>query len=90
MTTRHHELIAITECGLRVAILDPRWTRQRKHIQIAHLFYWWPAIETALAAAKPGTCLKVPWSWGETSGAIKPLRVDVQGAYAKARKSKKR
>jgi hypothetical protein len=84
MTTRPHEMIAIAETGLRVAVLDQRWSREKKNVQIAYLFYWWPHIEAVLATAGRAKCFKVPWGWGETKNTIKPLRVDVQGAYKKA------
>lgn len=81
MTKRPHEIVAINETGLRLVVLDERWPRQKKHIQISYLFYWWPHIEAALALAGVGKCLKVPWGWGDPTGAIKPLPIDLQKAY---------
>ena len=88
MTKKPHEIIAIAETGLRLIVLDQRWPREAKHIQISYLFYWWPHIEAALAEAKAGQCLKVPWGWSDPKGAIKPISVDVQGAYKQVRKGK--
>ena len=86
MTKRAAELIAIVESGLRLIVLDQRWPREPKNVQISYLFYWWPEIERVLATAPKGKCFKVPWGWPEkTSGAIKPIPVDVQGAYKKMR-----
>lgn len=90
MTKRAAEIVAIAETGLRLVVLDQRWPRAPKHVQIAYLFYWWPEIERVLASAGPGRCFKVPWGWPEkTEGAIKPIAVDVQAAYKKVKKSKK-
>lgn len=86
MTKRAAELIAIVESGLRLIVLDQRWPREPKNVQISYLFYWWPEIERVLATAPKGKCFKVPWGWPEkTRGAIKPIPVDVQGAYKKMR-----
>ncbi len=86
MTKKAHEIVAIAETGLRLIVLDERWCRQKKHIQLSYLFYWWPHIETALADAKPRSCLRVPWGWGEPTNAIKPITVDVQKAYKALKK----
>lgn len=86
MTRRPTELIAIIESGLRLVVLDQRWPRVPKNVQISYLFYWWPEIERVLASAPKGKCFKVPWGWPEKiSGAIKLIPVDVQGAYKKIR-----
>jgi PIN like domain len=87
MTKRPHEVVAITETGLRLIILDEKWPRQKRHVQISYLFYWWPEIEKILSGATKGKCFKVPWGWPpDTSGLIKPLTMDVQKAYKKLRK----
>lgn len=86
ITKRPHEIVAINETGLRLIVLDERWPRQKKHIQISYLFYWWPHIEAVLRTARPGGCFKVPWGWGETDGTIKPIRIDLQDAYRKLKK----
>lgn len=86
MTTRPHEIVAIAETGLRLVILDQRWPRQPRHIQISHLFYWWPHIEAILSTSKPGQCFKVPWGWGDPKGAIKLLTIDLQGAQKKLKR----
>lgn len=89
ITTRPHELVAIHQTGLRLIVLDPKWARQPKHLQISYLFYWWPHIEAVLASAGPGHCFKVPWGWPEkTEGAIKPITIDLQSAYKKLKKNK--
>ena len=88
MTKRCHEIVAIAETGLRLIILDEKWVRQKKHLQISHLFYWWPHIETVLASAKAGKCFKVPWGWSGDETAIKPITVDLQKAYKQMRKAK--
>ena len=46
MLTRPHEVVAIAGTGLRLVVLPQQWPRQRRHIQIAFLFYWWPADVT--------------------------------------------
>jgi hypothetical protein len=90
LTQRPHEIVAIMEQGLRVIVLDQKWPRAPKHVQISYLFYWWPEIERVLSTAKAGTCHKVPWGWPEkTEGAIKPIKVDLQEAYKKIRKASK-
>jgi hypothetical protein len=81
MLSRPNEVIAIHQTGLRLIVLDPKWPRQKRHIQISYLFYWWPHIEEALRSSGKGACLRVPWGWGETGGAIKPANVDLQKAY---------
>jgi hypothetical protein len=87
LTKRASEIVAIAETGLRLIVLDQKWPRAPKHIQIAYLFYWWPEIEKVFAGAKPGQCFKVPWSWPEKlDGLIEPLKLDVQGAYKKLKK----
>lgn len=86
MTKKPHEIVAIAETGLRLVVLDQRWPREPRHIQISYLFYWWPHIERALSTAPHGQCLKVPWGWGEPKGAIKQVSVDVQKAYAQVRR----
>ena len=83
ITKRAHELTAINETGLRLVVLHEKWPREKKHVQISYLFYWWPHIEQVLRDARPGKCYKVPWGWGDPAGAIKPLSVDLQGAYKK-------
>lgn len=88
LTKRPHEIVAINETGLRLAVLDERWARQKKHIQISYLFYWWPHIEDALAQAGPGKCIKVPWGWGDPTGAIKPIAVDLQKAYKQIKRER--
>ncbi len=88
MTKKPHEVVAIAETGLRLVVLDQRWPRESKHVQISYLFYWWQHIESVLVSAKPGSCWKVPWGWGETKNAIKPMAVDVQDAYRKIRAGK--
>lgn len=89
MTKRPHEIAAIHETGLRLVILDEKWPRQKKHDQIAFLFYWWPEIEKTLAGAGVGKCFKVPWCWPAIrEGQIKPINVDLQGAYKKIKKQK--
>lgn len=85
MITRPHELVAIVEEGLRLAILDQRWAREKRNVQVAHIFLWWPLIEEAVTKAKKGACLRVPWSWSPKLGDIKPAEVDVAGAYRKLR-----
>ena len=86
MTKKPHEIVAINETGLRLIVLDERWPRQKKNVQISYLFYWWPHIEEALSSAKKGACLKVPWGWGETKGAIKPIQIDLQHAYGQVKR----
>jgi hypothetical protein len=86
MTKKPHEIIAIAETGLRLIVLDQKWPQQKKHIQISYLFYWWPHIEEAIAGAKKGACLKVPWSWGDPKNAIKPVPIDVQHAYSQVKR----
>jgi hypothetical protein len=86
MTKRAHEIVAIAEAGLRLVVLDQRWPREPRHIQISYLFYWWPHIENALAVMPKGACWKVPWGWGEPKNALRALPIDVQAAYAKLRK----
>ena len=90
MLTRPHEVVAIVESGLRLVVLPPQWVNAKIHVQISFLFYWWPHIEAALAASKPGQCFKVLWSWGETTNAIKPYTVDAQAAYKKVKKADRR
>lgn len=81
MLTRPHEITAIHQTGLRLVVLDAKWVRQKRHLQISYLFYWWPHIEAVLAGARPGSCFKVPWGWGDPTGAIKPAAVDLDRAY---------
>ena len=81
LTKKPHEIVAINETGLRLIVLDERWPRQKKHVQISYLFYWWPHIEAALTTAGPGQCFKVPWGWGDPTGAIKRIKIDLQKAY---------
>ena len=89
MTKRPHEVAAINETGLRLVILDERWPRQKKNIQISYLFYWWPEIEKTLSSASSGKCFKVPWGWPtDTAGLIKPIQVDLQKAYKQIKKQK--
>lgn len=86
MVTRPHELVAIVEEGLRLAVLDQRWAREARNVQVAHLFLWWPCIESAVSTARKGTCLRVPWSWSADASEIKPIKVDLQDAYRKLKK----
>ena len=86
MTTKPHEIVAVAETGLRLIILDQKWSRQPKNVQISYLFYWWPHIEAILSEAPPGQCFKVPWGWGDPRGAIKPIPVDLQGAQKKLKR----
>ena len=89
MTKRPHEIAANNETGLRIIILDERWPRQKKNVQISFLFYWWPAIENILSTAGAGKCFKVPWGWpADTDGQIKPIAVDLQKAYKQIKKQK--
>ena len=88
MTKKHHEVLAIHETGLRLVVLDERWARQKKHLQIAYLFFWWPSIEEVLRTARQGQCFKVPWAWPADPSArsIKALSLDVQEAYRKLKR----
>ena len=86
MTKKPHEIVAIAETGLRLIILDQRWPRKPRHIQISYLFYWWPPIEVVLKAAKPGQCFRVPWGWGDTEDAIKQIPIDLQSAQKKLKR----
>lgn len=90
MLTRPHEVVAIAEAGLRLAVLPSQWANQKLNVQVAYLFYWWPHIERTLAEAQPRQCFKVPWGWGETKGAIKPFSLDFQAAYQKVKKAAKK
>lgn len=90
MLSRPHEVIAITESGLRLVVLPAQWANSKIHLQISFLAYWWPHIESVLVTSKPGQCFRVPWTWGDTEGAIKPWTLDVQGAYKKAKKADRR
>jgi hypothetical protein len=89
MLSRPHEVAAISDTGLRLVVLPSNWVRQRKHVQIAFLFYWWPRIERWAEAAKPGQCCKVPWSWTEQAEVI-PRSVDLQTARKKIKKAEKK
>ena len=89
MTTRPHEVIAINEAGLRLVLLDQKWVRSPKHIQIAHLFFWWPRIESTLLTTKH-KLVKIPWGWSEADDAIKPLSLDIQRAYKQLKREKTR
>lgn len=86
MTRKPHEIVAIVETKLRLIILDERWPRERLHLQASYLFYWWPHIEAALENMRSGTAVKVPWGWGNPTGAIKTMQLDAQGAYRKLRR----
>lgn len=90
MLTRPHEVVAIAEAGLRLAVLPSQWANQKLNVQVAFLFFWWPHIEAVLASAKPRQCFKVPWRWGDTSGAITPFSLDFQQAYKKMKKADRR
>lgn len=89
MTKRAHEIVAIAETGLRLIVLDQAWARQKKHVQVAYLFFWWPLIEEALVASKPRQCLKVPAGW-DHKNPIAPIKIDLQDAYAKVKKATKK
>lgn len=88
MTKKHHELLAIHETGLRLVLLHESWARQKKHLQIAYLFFWWPYIEEVFRTARPGQCFKVPWAWPADASpkAIKLLSLDIQEAYRKQKR----
>lgn len=91
MTTRPHEVVAINETGLRLVLLDPKWARSKKHLQIAHLFFWWPRIEITLRDSKTKEkCFRVPWGWSEAEDAIKPFSLDTQRAYKQLKREAKR
>lgn len=89
MNKKPHEIVAINETGLRLVVLDEKWPRQKKNVQISYLFYWWPEIERTLATAGKGQCFKVPWGWpNDTANQIKPIRIDLQKAYKQVKKGK--
>ncbi len=88
MTRKPHEIVAIRETGLRLIVLDQKWPRQKRNVQISYLFYWWPHIEEMLRNSKPGECFKVPWGWGSTDRAITKLQIDIDKAYKLLRKKK--
>lgn len=88
MTTRPHEVVAINETGLKLVLLDQRWARAKKHMQIAHLFFWWPRIEAVLQSDVKQKCFRVPWSWSDAEDAIKPFSLDLQRAYKQLKKNK--
>lgn len=90
LTQRPHEIVAIRETGLRLIVLDQKWPRQKRNIQISYLFYWWPHIEEVLRKSRPGECYAVPWGWGTPEGAIKPIKVDIDKAYKQMRKNSNR
>jgi hypothetical protein len=87
MLTRPHEVIAIAEAGLRMIVLPSQWVQQKKHLQIAFLFLWWPRIEKTFESCKARECFKVPWSW-TLDGELAQVKVDFQDAYKKAKKAK--
>lgn len=87
ITRRPHEILAIQHAGLKLVVLDGKWSQAEKHEKIAYLCYWWPHIEAALDAMKGFTPVKVPWGWSpNTSDAIKPLALDLQAMERKRRK----
>lgn len=89
MTQRAAEVVAIARTGLRLVVLDQKWPRAPKHLQMSYLFFWWPHIENVLAGAASGQCFKVPWGWPEkTEGAIKLMSIDLQGAEKKLKKGR--
>jgi len=90
LTKKPHELVAIKETGLRLIVLNKRWPREKLHIQISYLFYWWPHIEEMLRSSTPGECLQVPWGWGETEGRICPIKIDLQRAQKQLKRARKR
>lgn len=90
MTKRPHEIVAINETGLRLVVLDEKWSRAPKNVQISYLFYWWPHIEAVLSTAPKGKCFKVPWGWGETANAIKSISIDLQTAYKRLKKERRK
>lgn len=87
MLTRPHEVVAIAEAGLRMIVLPSQWPQQKKNVQVAFLFLWWPAIERTLESCKPRECFKVPWTWA-LDGELAQQKVDFQDAYKKAKKGK--
>lgn len=89
MLTRPHEVVAIFEAGLRLVVLPPQWAQQRKHIQIAFLFFWWPRIEKAFETCKARQCFKVPWLWKDTD-AVTEFKVDFHEAQKKVKKAARR
>lgn len=90
MLTRPHEVVAITESGLRLIVLPSQWVNAKINVQISYLFYWWPHIEATLASSKKGQCFKVAWGWGDTTEGIRPFSVDTQAAYKKLKKAARR
>lgn len=86
MLRKPHEVVAISETKLRLVVFDEKWPRQKFHLQLSYVSYWWPYIEAALETSKPGQALKVPWSWNAERDVIKPVQVDLQAAYRKVRK----
>lgn len=88
MTTKPHEIIAIMETGLRLVIMPAQWSRARRHVQIAFLFFWWPVIEEHLARSKPRDCVQLPWGFDPREG-LKRIPLDEHRARQRAKKAER-
>lgn len=54
----------ISELNLIGIYLPSDWAQSKRHLQAAHILYWWPKIEATLETCAPGTAWNVPKGFG--------------------------
>ena len=57
---RPHQILAFQENDLICFFCDRRWSSADLSYKVAHIMYWWPAIQAHLDKCKPRDCWWVP------------------------------
>lgn len=58
-----HKQVAFIDNGLACFFLQPPWSAAPGKVKLAHLVYWWPAIEDKISQGAEGQCWQVPFEY---------------------------
>lgn len=58
-----HKQVAFIDNGLACFFLQPPWSAAPGRVKLAHLVYWWPAIEEKITQDARGQCWQVPFEF---------------------------
>jgi hypothetical protein len=72
MLARPNQIRAIAATGLVGIFLPRRWAESRRHIQAAHILYWWPRIEETIASSAKSACWRVPFGFTDANIEVLP------------------
>lgn len=55
-----HQALAFMQNGFASFFMSRKWSSMRGHLKVAHLAFWWPAIEKKIREGAEGRCFRVP------------------------------